>query len=67
MTRNFENRLNLLEQQAEDAENLIMPWDEWHRFKRLPHDEQRAYIDAKLEALFDEARKQMETAKGTTN
>jgi hypothetical protein len=61
MARNLDSRLELLEQQAEDAENLLMPWPEWRRFKRMSVDEKGEYIDGKLRALLDEVEQRVRT------
>lgn len=50
----MEQRLQQLEQQTEDEQNLVMPWPEWRRFQRLTLQERRAYWEGKLRALIGE-------------
>ena len=49
--KNLQDRLQSLEQQAEDAGNVLMPWPEWRRYVRMTPEEKRAYIEDKLRTL----------------
>jgi hypothetical protein len=50
----MDQRLRLLEEQADDEENRLMPWPEWRRFQRLTPEAKSMYLEGKIRALVEE-------------